>query len=73
MHGIDQFRNGGQKKNSSRHVAMATDFFLNNANGSSNHHTKFENFPVYYGFYKKSSNMRFFHRFCIMVGMLGFL
>ena len=34
------------------HVAVALEFFLNNANGPSSHHTKFENFPVYYGFYK---------------------
>ena len=26
---IDQLRNGGKKMNSFRHVAMATDFFLN--------------------------------------------
>ena len=39
--------------NSSRHVAMAMEIFLNNANGPSNHHTKFEIFLIYLIFYKQ--------------------
>ena len=35
------------KKNSIGHVAMATESFLNNANGPSDHHTKFEVFLIY--------------------------
>ena len=49
---------GAKKLNSSRHVAMATEFF-NNANGPRNHHTKFEIFPAYYGFYKNLQIKRF--------------
>ena len=51
----------GAKMNSSRDVAMATDF-LNNANGLSNHHI--EIFPVYHGLYKNLQIKMFFHRFC---------
>ena len=60
---IDQLT--AKKLNSSRHVAMAKDFFFNNANGPSNHHTKFENFPVYYGLYKNLQIKRFFIGFVL--------
>ena len=43
---------GAKKLNSSRHVAVSMKKFLNNANGPSNYHAKFEIFPIYYGFYK---------------------
>ena len=42
---------GAKKLNSARCVAMAMEKFLNNANGPSNHHTKFEIFLIYW-FYK---------------------
>ena len=44
--------NWGQRSNFSIYVAMATEQFLNNANGPNNHHAKFEifleicNFPI---------------------------
>ena len=53
---------GAKKSNSSRYFTMATEIFLNNANGPSNHHTKFEIFPIYYRF---SWNKRFSHRFVL--------
>ena len=34
---IDPLRNRGQKMNSSRHVAIVTEFSLKNANGPNNH------------------------------------
>ena len=49
---IDPCKIGTKKSNSSRHVVMAMEFFLNNANGPSNYHTKFEIFSVIMDFIK---------------------
>ena len=45
------------------HVAMATEHFLNNANGPRNRHAKFE---IFLHIYENLQIKRFFHRFCIV-------